>query len=283
MTKLLLNDWMSNPSIQLVSVITDTEDDHYYHDHNFYEIFYVLEGNIVHNINGKKETLGVGDARLLRPKDKHGFTREAGARCAHRDIIISEQLFQKTCNFINPVAFEEIKKPQDPLKPIFSKNKIIEFEKEFSKMFFATTDNRLCTKEAMANILAVSLLSIFFQTSHTELNVLPVWLNALLPSFSVPDRMREGLDSLLQDISYDKSYVCRTFKKYMGCTMTEYLRNQRIDYATSLLLTTDKTIPQICDEIGFDSIPYFITMFKKRHALSPKQFKMKFFKRSSQK
>ena len=283
MTKLLLNDWLSNPSIQLISVITEDDSDHSYHDHNFYEIFYVLDGTIVHNINGKKEILHVGDARLLRPKDKHSFIRESGTRCAHRDIIISETLFQKTCDFINASAFEEINRQRDPLKAVFSNAKIVEFENEFSKFIFTSTDNRLYTKETIANILSVDLLSIFLQTSQTENNVLPSWLNTLLPSFSVPDRMRAGLDLLLQDVSYDKSYVCRTFKKYMGCTMTEYLRNQRIEYATSLLLTTDKTVAQICDEIGFDSIPYFTMAFKQRHNLSPKQFKMKFVRHAPKK
>ena len=277
MTKLFINDWMMSPSIQLISKITDNDSDHYYHDHNFFEIFYVLDGSIIHNCNGVKEKLETGDARLLRPKDKHGFIRENGVPCAHRDIIISEQLLKKSCAFIDPDLFEQINGQQTPLTAKIPKTKIVELEQDFSKMFFAPAEQGICTKEAMANILCVALLNIFLQEFQPQLNGLPAWMNTILPSFSTPIMMREGLDYILKDISYDKSYICRSFKKYMGCTMTEYLRNQRIDYATSLLLTTDKTIPQICEEIGVDSIPYFTTSFKKRYNLSPKQFKLKFF------
>lgn len=278
MTKLFINDWMITPSIQLISKITDNDSDHYYHDHNFFEIFYVLDGSIVHNLNGKKETLEAGDARLLHPKDKHGFIRENGSPCSHRDIIISEQLWKKTCAFISPTLFDQINEQREPLKAKLSKTKIVEFEKEFSKMFFAPAEG-LYTKETIANVLSMSLLNVFLQETQTQLDGLPTWLNTILPAFSAPITMRAGLEFILKDLSYDKSYICRTFKKYMGCTMTKYLRNQRIDYATSLLLTTDKTIPQICEEIGFESIPYFTTAFKNRHSLSPKQFKIKFFSR----
>jgi AraC family cel operon transcriptional repressor len=270
---------MMSPSIQLISKITDNDSDHYYHDHNFFEVFYVVDGTIVHNCNGIQETLEAGDARLLRPCDKHGFIRENGEPCAHRDIIISEQLFKKSCAFIDSTLFDKINGNEKPLTAKLQKAKIVEFEKEFSQMFFASADQSICNKEAMANILSVALLNVFLQALQPHLNGLPVWLNNILPSFSTPISMREGLDFILKDLSYDKSYVCRTFKKYMGCTMTEYLRNQRVDYASSLLLTTDKTIPQICEEIGFDSIPYFTTSFKQRYSLSPKQFKLNFFKK----
>ena len=278
MTKLSINDWMMSPSIQLIPKITDTDADHYYHDHNFFEIFYILEGKIIHNYNGTKENLETGDIRLLRPKDKHGFIRKNGESCSHRDVIITEQLFKKSCDFIDPTLFEKINKHQEPIKAKIPQTKLMDFEKEFSKMFFTPADNGFYTKEATANILSIELLKIFLQEFQPQHNSVPVWLNNILPSFSAPVLMREGLELILKDISYDKSYICRTFKKYMGCTMTEYLRNQRVDYAMSLLLTTNKTIAQICEEVGFESIPYFTASFKNKYALSPKQFQLKFFK-----
>ncbi len=276
MTKLLINDWMSNPSIQLISVITDNDSDHYYHDHNFFEIFYILDGSVTHHLNGKKEMLQTGDAFLLRPSDKHSFIRKSGVPCSHRDVIISEQLLRKACDFIDPDLFGKIVARKEPLKTRLPKTKIVDFEKEFSKMFFTPADQGFYTKKTMANVLSVALLNLFLQESQTNFDGLPIWLNNILPAFSAPISMRIGLTQILKDVGYDKSYVCRTFKKYMGCTMSEYLRNQRIDYASSLLLTTDKSIPQICDEIGIDSVSYFITAFKQRHSLSPKQFKKSF-------
>ena len=279
MTRLSINDWLMSPTVQLIPKITDNTSDRYYHDHNFYEIFYVLEGTITHHYNNVKEELKAGDIRLLRPKDKHGFIRKQGVPCAHRDIMITEQLFRKSCNFIDPALFDKIDGFSAPLKAKIPQIKIVEFEKEFSKMFFVSDVNGIHSKVAMTNILAVELLNVFLQDQQPQYSGLPAWLNTILPSFSTPVLMREGLDLILKDISYDKSYICRSFKKYMGCTMTEYLRDRRIDYAMSLLLTTDKTTAQICEEVGFESIPYFTAAFKDKYSLPPKQFKLKFFKK----
>ena len=148
----------------------------------------------------------------MRPSDKHGFIRENGEPCAHRDIIVSEQLFRKSCAFIDAKLFDEINGNKEPLKAKLQKTKMVEFEKDFSKMFFASTDQSFCNKEALANILSIALLNVFLQAFQPQLNGLPVWLNNILPSFSTPISMREGLDFILKDLSYDKSYVCRTFK-----------------------------------------------------------------------
>ena len=216
---------------------------------------------------------------MIRPKDKHGFIREQNTPCAHRDIIITEQLFKKSCDFIDPTLFEKINAKSNPLAITIPQIKIVEFEKDFSNMFFMSTETGIYTKVSITNILTVELLNVFLQGFEAQHNVAPAWLNTILPFFHTPVYMRGGLDTILCNIGYDKSYICRIFKKYMDCTMTEYLREKRVDYAMSLLLTTDKTIAEICHEVGFESVPYFTAAFKEKYILPPKQFKLKFFRR----
>ncbi len=276
MTKLQVHDWFPFSSTQLLSKITN-QDDHYYHNHGFYEIFYIVDGTIIHNYNGKSEFLEAGDVRLLRLSDKHSFERKDNVRCSHRDIIITEQQFKKSCNFIDETLFERINNEPQPLKAKLQQSKLTEFEKELSKMFFISSTQGFQTKETMANVLSIDLVNVFLQEFNPQYSGLPSWLNAILPFFSNSIYMKAGLDTILSGVNYDKSYICRIFKKYMHCTMTQYLHERRIDYATTLLLTTDKTIAQICEEIGILSIPYFTMSFKNKYQLSPKQFKIKFF------
>ena len=138
------------------------------------------------------------------------------------------------------------------------------------------TEKVVFTKNAMANVLIIELLNVFLKSSTLHIDTSPIWLKDLLTAMSTPLSMRLGMDYMLSNISYDRSYICRTFKKYIGCTMTEYLRDKRIEYAATLLLTSDKTVAQICEAIGIESIPYFTNSFKNKYSLSPKQFKVKF-------
>ncbi len=47
--------------------------DHFYHDHDFAEIFWFEEGEGWHLINGHKEKLSKGDMVFMRPLDAHTF------------------------------------------------------------------------------------------------------------------------------------------------------------------------------------------------------------------
>ena len=55
-TKLLISDIIANGEYYTA---LSTADNNQYHCHEFIEIFYVVAGNAVHELNGKKQTVGV--------------------------------------------------------------------------------------------------------------------------------------------------------------------------------------------------------------------------------
>ena len=63
-----------DPTLTFSTRITDF-DDEAVHNHDFYEIFYILEGEITHSYDGIKEKLTTGDAYLITPIVKHSFIR----------------------------------------------------------------------------------------------------------------------------------------------------------------------------------------------------------------
>ena len=75
-----LHDWLTTERIPFASKLTNTLD-HYFHDHDFFEIFYLIEGSITHNFNGVETVLSAGEILFLNPEDAHSFLREAGNEC----------------------------------------------------------------------------------------------------------------------------------------------------------------------------------------------------------
>ena len=184
MMNLTSTDWSFSPTVQLISIITNSDCDNVYHGHNFFEVFYILEGTITHVCNDKKEILNTGDIRLLRPTDKHSFIRKSNTICSHRDIIITAPLFKKCCDFIDPFFLKEILASSMPLKSTLSPLNIVEFEKEFSKKIFDPNETDTQHQLATTNILTIKLLSLFFQKDQPVYQDLPAWLKNILPSFS---------------------------------------------------------------------------------------------------
>lgn len=66
---------------------------------------------------------------------------------------------------------------------------------------------------------------------------------------------------------------CRYFKSITKQSFVEVLLEFRIKQACHLLLSTDLAIREIAFQSGFDDIPYFNRIFKKKKGISPKQYK----------
>lgn len=64
------------------------------------------------------------------------------------------------------------------------------------------------------------------------------------------------------------------FKHLFGRTVTDYIKNIRIDVAVDLIKTTDLTISEIVYTIGFTSRSYFSKIFKERYNCSPRAYQV---------
>lgn len=77
--------------------------------------------------------------------------------------------------------------------------------------------------------------------------------------------------TVAEELCYDQSYFCRTFKKLFGLKFNEYLNIHRIKIAKELLKS--ESVSNAASKSGFSSICYFSVIFKKITGITPTQFK----------
>ncbi|GAA4271972.1 AraC family transcriptional regulator [Aquimarina gracilis] len=65
------------------------------------------------------------------------------------------------------------------------------------------------------------------------------------------------------------------FKFMYNRTVSDFVRNTRLDKAEKLIRTTDLTISEIVYTVGLTSRSYFCKIFKKKYRYSPKEYKIK--------
>lgn len=53
----------------------------------------------------------------------------------------------------------------------------------------------------------------------------------------------------------------------------KYINMKKIEKAQILLLTTNMTQNKICDETGFNNLPYFYRVFQKQTGSTPAKFR----------
>jgi AraC family transcriptional regulator len=107
------------------------------------------------------------------------------------------------------------------------------------------------------------------------------------PSISVSQRKisqaREFLDSafsqpislndIARAVNLHPVYLARMFRQTHRCSVGEYLRRRRVDYACSQLSASDKPLAEIASEAGFFDQAHFTRTFQKLTGLTPGQYR----------
>jgi two-component system response regulator YesN len=68
-------------------------------------------------------------------------------------------------------------------------------------------------------------------------------------------------------------YLSRIFKDSTTEGLLDYIHKRRIDTSIVLIKSTDATVQEVANQIGYDNIHSFIRIFKKFHGLTPGEFK----------
>jgi AraC-like DNA-binding protein len=73
--------------------------------------------------------------------------------------------------------------------------------------------------------------------------------------------------------SVSKAHFVRTFKATFGETPHRYLQRRRVERAMYLLRTTDRTVTDVCMEVGFSSLGTFSRTFRGVVGETPSRFR----------
>lgn len=82
-----------------------------------------------------------------------------------------------------------------------------------------------------------------------------------------------NVDDLASRVGYSNYYLTRKFKQETGVSLTEYIRQKRIDQAKLLLATTDLSMQSISDSLHFCSRSYFSEIFQRIVGMRPNEYR----------
>ena len=84
-----------------------------------------------------------------------------------------------------------------------------------------------------------------------------------------------SIESLANDLNIGYSHFRRMFKKYTGQSPNQYHLGLRIQKSKEMLLYSNKSIKNIAQELGFDSIHYFSRIYKNKEGVAPSSLRSK--------
>jgi AraC-like DNA-binding protein len=88
------------------------------------------------------------------------------------------------------------------------------------------------------------------------------------------DRLNVNLsDYLAGEMIYEYNYLSNLFSEVEGNTIEKFFISQKIEKIKELLIYDELTLSQIADKLGYSSVAYLSTQFKKATGLTPRYFK----------
>lgn len=81
------------------------------------------------------------------------------------------------------------------------------------------------------------------------------------------------LGDIADKLHVSKSYLSTLFRKETGKTLLEAVNDIRIGNAEKMLRSTNLSLTEIAFESGYDSQSYFCKMFKRKHGMTPREYR----------
>ncbi|WP_154837297.1 AraC family transcriptional regulator [Staphylococcus sp. Marseille-Q1834] len=81
------------------------------------------------------------------------------------------------------------------------------------------------------------------------------------------------LDDLAAAVNLTPAYLSRLFKKEVGETISQYLKQLRVKKSEDLVANTDMNFEYIAHYVGFKDQSYYTTCFKQYYGVSPKKYR----------
>jgi AraC-like DNA-binding protein len=85
-----------------------------------------------------------------------------------------------------------------------------------------------------------------------------------------------GVDDLARAAGLSRAHFSREFRRTFGESPHAYLLTRRLERAASLLRTTDRSVAEICFDVGLQSVGSFTTSFTRTYGMSPTAYRERF-------
>lgn len=250
------------------------------HWHEELEIIYIKKGRGQIMVDLENHPVSAGTLVLILPRQLHAigqyedFSMEYENIIFHPDILLSKKSDDCSSDFLLPLFTNMISLPTliTPDLPNYEKiAKCIDEADEICKTY----------PKAFQFAIKSQLFSFFFLLFSTCANM------AILPKNKRSlDKMKQimkyiecnymekiTIADIASEIGVSSSHFMKFFKNTMGTSFIDYLNEYRLAMASRLLLSSDASVLDVANEVGFDNLSYFNRLFKKKFGLAPTNYR----------
>jgi AraC family cel operon transcriptional repressor len=246
------------------------------HSHDFFELFIVLKGSVIHKINGSEEIIKEGSLVFIRPQDNHFYEKYDNEPCELINLAFPQRAVDELMNYLGEgFSPQRLLKSANPPFALLSNTEKKKVAERLEELHLLPRKNKALIKTKL-RILLLELFVRYFPLENSltkKTPSLPDWLSDLLDKMQKKENFSSGLNSMLILSGKTQEHLCRIFRKYLNITPTAFINELRLNYAANMLTNSDAQIFDISSEAGFENLSHFYHLFKQQYKMSPRNFR----------
>lgn len=251
------------------------------HWHREYELVYVESGTLNCQICCGNLSLQAGQALWVAPGILHGYEFEPNTRAA--TFVFLPDLFATE----DSLLFERF---VQPLRSMNAEYCLMDGSQPWHLEAQALVRDMIDswegdseTRELDIQLLTTQLWVLLFKnrssmvTGNTSDATMRMQARYISMTEFIAKHFHEKLmlEQIARAANISRSEALRCFRTLAGQTPVEYLLNHRLRQAQRLLVSTEKTITEIAQSSGFESVAYFDRVFRRAFGCTPRQMRRK--------
>lgn len=252
------------------------------HHHNFFEMFFVLEGHCIHHVGENTAVLHAGDLCLIQPKVPHSL--DVNDESIIIDVLIRRSTFRQ---YFYSILQGDNVLSNFFMSTLYSKSGIdylLFHAQNDPDLHYAFID--LCgetfDQEAYYTVLINAIVTRVFvlllrrYMSSCELpkdKPADSEIASTLARYLQANAAGVTLARLAEDFHYSPEYASRLIKRSTGQTFIQLLTSIRLENAKQLLRDTTLSVMDIALQVGYDSSEHFIRTFRKHTGSTPSEYR----------
>jgi AraC family cel operon transcriptional repressor len=241
------------------------------HDHDYYELFMVQQGQVHHWINGLEELLEPGHLVFIRPADRHALQAVPGTGARILNVMFRTDTAAHLADRYADVFSGRFFWQPGPL-PVTLRLRGPQRERAVNAMLTLDTSFRSL---ARIELFLLSVMTHVLDAGEIVDDRAPGWLLNACRATREPRVFRKGVEGFLAAAGRSQEHVCRQARRYLGLSPTQYVNRIRIQHAAMLLAGTERGLPDIAADCGFENLSYFHRLFRDQYGTTPRGYRQR--------
>lgn len=268
------------PLKKYITVLDNLHPPVFAHWHDEAEFTLVTEGSGIYQIQLDSYEVTAGDLLFIPPAVLHSITAQPDNHLRTETYVFHMHFLgmhaADVCavHYLTPIASAKLLPPvyfgaqhplQDKLRQIFLSLNTIYRAKEIGY--------ELLLKADLLKLIAVLLPYCTEASAQPKLHTEHTAKLKIVLEYIEQHYTEELSIAQLSALCYfSEYYFMRFFKKYVGMSCLDYMKNLRLEKAAELLAAGELSTLEVSLSVGFHNLSYFYREFKKKYGTTPKKF-----------